>query len=301
MMRLIRFVALCVFLPVYAQAGEPPRVVGTILPLHSLATAVMEGIATPDLLLEPGASPHAYTLKPSQARMLSRADLIIWIGPGLENFLIKTLADQSIADRVMTVAGLPGINSLNTRVMDSKSGIAIRDVPGKIDAHYWLDPGNARVIVQAIANTLSAIDSERADRYQRNAQHMIRQLDILDRDIAMRLGPYKNVPFIAWHDAYHYFEHRYGLKLAGFVTENPERRPGARTLLRLRALIQQETIGCVVSELPRDAGPVSILLEGSNAHSAVLDPVGNQLKPGREAYTRMLFDIALGFERCLGG
>ena len=75
-----------------SPAAAAPEVVASVAPIHSLVAAVMAGVGEPKLLVPPGASPHAYSLRPSEARALAGADIVFRVGPGLETFLDKPLA-----------------------------------------------------------------------------------------------------------------------------------------------------------------------------------------------------------------
>ena len=88
---LLGTVFLASFASSVAEAEQPPAVVASILPIGSIAAAVMDGVAQPTVLLEPGASPHAYSLRPSQAQALNDADVIFWVGRDMEAFLTRPL------------------------------------------------------------------------------------------------------------------------------------------------------------------------------------------------------------------
>ena len=105
---LISLLLLLVQLPLFAA----PRVVATIQPLHALAAGVMEGVAEPQLLLPPGASPHSYALTPSQAQALAQADLVVWVGSGLEQFLAKPLRTLAAKADSLELARLDSIKLL---------------------------------------------------------------------------------------------------------------------------------------------------------------------------------------------
>jgi zinc transport system substrate-binding protein len=98
-----------------APARSEPKVVTTILPVHSIAAAVMAGVGAPRLLLPSGASPHAYSLRPSEAEALEQADLIIWIGEGLETFMARPLLALGGKARRVSLADAHGIRLLEIR------------------------------------------------------------------------------------------------------------------------------------------------------------------------------------------
>ncbi|SHI47039.1 zinc transport system substrate-binding protein [Palleronia salina] len=77
-------------------AAEVPRVATDIAPVHGLVARVMEGLGTPEMIVEAGASPHGYSMRPSEARALERAEAVFWVGSALEPWLegaIETLAE----------------------------------------------------------------------------------------------------------------------------------------------------------------------------------------------------------------
>ncbi|MBO23435.1 MAG: zinc ABC transporter substrate-binding protein, partial [Rhodospirillaceae bacterium] len=95
--------------------ANPPAVVVSIKPIHSLVAGVMQGIGTPSLIVQGGGSPHAFTLRPSNARALQNADVIFWVGPSLETFLdgpIDTLGDKA---RVVSLTEAHGLQHMAFR------------------------------------------------------------------------------------------------------------------------------------------------------------------------------------------
>ena len=107
MLRLfIATLALCWSLPILAA----PKVVVSISPLHSLVAGVMDGVAEPVLLIPATASPHAYALKPSDARALSQADMVVWVGEDLEVVLEQPLHALAGNAQVLELSTLPDIS-----------------------------------------------------------------------------------------------------------------------------------------------------------------------------------------------
>ena len=89
--------------------AETPRVAVDIAPLHGLVSQVMEGVGTPDLVIPQGASPHGYSMRPSQAAALEVSDLVIWVGEGLTPWLaepIEVLAGDAVHLELLEVEGI---------------------------------------------------------------------------------------------------------------------------------------------------------------------------------------------------
>lgn len=290
-----------------ARSAEVPRVVATIAPLHSLVAGVMEGVGEPHLLVPGGASPHTYALRPSDARALAQANLLVWVGPGLEGFLAKPLAAQRPA-RLVTLSDLPDIVRLPARKGGAWEGHGTdaddhdhgHGAHGHdIDFHLWLDPANARVLTAAVAQALSDLDPERAEHYRANRERVLADLGTREERVRQMLAPVGNRPFVVFHDAYHYFEQRFGLRPAGSVTVDPERRPGAKRVAAIRAKLRDLGVRCVFSEPQFQASLVDVVIEDTEARHGVLDPLGVDLAPGPGLYGELLERLAQSLAGCL--
>ncbi len=101
--------------PAAAWAADAPKVVASIKPIHSIVAAIMQGVGKPELLVNGAASPHTYSLRPSEARALQNADLVIYVSPELESFLDKPLKSLSSNAKVMELAEAKGVETLDMR------------------------------------------------------------------------------------------------------------------------------------------------------------------------------------------
>lgn len=286
-----------------AQATtEAPRVVVSVKPIHSLVAGVMAGVETPRLLVRGTASPHNFSLRPSDARALSRADAVFWVGPNLETFLEGALAALAPDARVIALGDTPGLYVLTARrggVWGEDDDTA--DSPGQRnrDPHVWLDPRNARLIVEHVAASLSSLDPDNAPAYRANRDRLARRIDDLDREIAARLDGVRQAPFLVFHDAYQYLETRYGLNVQGALSSVPSRSPGARRLSELRRRLVETQATCLFGEPRFEAGLARTLIRGTFAELAVLDPLGAGIPPGPEAYFTIMREIADNLVGCL--
>ncbi|MGH8503338.1 MAG: zinc ABC transporter substrate-binding protein [Gammaproteobacteria bacterium] len=295
-----RFIALFACLWIY-PASAAPRVVTSIAPVHSLVSSVMQGVSEPDLLVPPGASPHTFALAPSDMQALYAADLIVWVGTPLERFLIKPLRILEDPGARVTLAELPGVRLLKLRPggKDNGGNFTPSRTPMGSDPHLWLDPRNARAIVTHVAKRLAMIDAANAQRYQSNAQGTLARLDALDALIEQRLAPVKRLPFVVFHDAYQYFERRYGLNAAAVITSDPEVSPGARRIVGVRALIEAQDVRCVFGEPQFNPALVETVLEDTGARRGMLDPEGADIAPGADAYFVLMQRLADALTACL--
>ena len=290
---------------IVAPAMAAPKVVASIKPVHSLAAAVMDGVATPQLLLGAGASPHGASLKPSQATALQDADVVFWIGPDLESFLEAPMATIAADARSVELEHAPGVTVLAPReggtfdLHDDGDEADHADGHEEVDPHMWLDPANARAFVAAMADALSAVDPENAAKYAENAEAEIARLDELQAQLAQRLAPLAGKPFIVFHDAYHYFENRFGIEAAGSVTVSPELAPGAERVAEIRQRIAEAGATCVFTEPQFPPRLVATIIEGTDARTGALDPLGSDLPDGPDLYPALLTGLADNLEKCL--
>jgi zinc transport system substrate-binding protein len=304
--RLVPVFSLLLAIASATAAIAAPRVAASIKPVHSLVAAVMAGIGTPVLILDGATSPHTASLRPSQAKSIESAELIFWIGADLELFLARPIETLGGGSTAIALIDAPGVTKLENRhggaFTDHHDGEADDHDHGTgYDPHIWLDPGNAIAMTHAIRDALSAADPENASRYDRNAAAIARRLTELSAALKERLAPLSTRKFVVFHDAFQYFEARFGLTSAGILTLNPEFAPGARRLHEIRDRIAETGAVCIFSEPQFEPRIVSVLAAESNARWAELDPLGSDLPPGPDFYFNLLEALAESFERCLGG
>ncbi len=301
-MRLLAVAVILSLLIVAPTAAETPKVLTSIKPLHALAASVMEGVGTPSLLLRATASAHTYALRPSDAQAIQKADLIFWIAPGYESFMAKAVRALPKQSHVVQLSKAPGVSLLTTR----QGGVWEGDAHGhghnhraEPDMHIWLDPNNAKAIAAAMSQALSRVDPANAPRYAANAAVAVAAIDALDADLAAKLTPVKDKPFIVFHDAYQYYEKRYGLTAVGSITVTPDRVPGPRRLSDLRKKITDQGALCVFSEPQFTSGLVGTVLSGTTARSGILDPLGVLAPDGSAGYAGLMQSIADNLKNCL--
>ena len=228
--------------------------------------------------------------------------MIFWVGPELEAFLQKPLEALGQDATQVGLLKAKGVTVLPARVgngFDPDIDEGEVHVEGEMDGHIWLDPENAKVMVKVIAETLSAADASNAGTYKANAEKTVAELDRLSAEIAATVAPAKGKGFIVFHDAYHYFENRFGVKASGAISINPENPPGAEAITALRQRISDGKVQCVFAEPQFDNKLVNVIIEGSNVKSAILDPEGASLEPGPALYESVLRDLSKSLAQCL--
>ncbi|CAA7620257.1 zinc ABC transporter substrate-binding protein [Magnetospirillum sp. UT-4] len=287
--------------------AEAPKVVASIQPLHSLAAAVMKGAGTPELLVSGSRSEHTFSLKPSDARKLAAAHLVVLVDEHYEAFMAKPLAGMKGKAEIVAMADLPGMTVLAPRqggVWEPEHGDHDHDHHrdhGAMDGHLWLDPANAKVLVTALAAKLAALDPTNAPLYAANATEIAARLDALDLELRARLAPVAGKPYVVFHDAYQYFEARYGLAAAGSITVDPDRPPSARRMASLRDRLKQGGAACVFREPQFPAKTAEALASAAGAGIGSLDPQGASIPPGPDLYFRLMTGLADGLTGCLAG
>ncbi len=281
-----------------AQA-EAPKVVTTIQPLHSLAASVMKGVGEPGLIVTGAQSEHSYALKPSDARALQGAQLVVMVDEHYEAFLARPLKGAK-AQR-LALADLPGAIALPPRaggLWEAEHG-SHHDHDHELDGHVWLDPANARLLVAAFAHKLAALDPANAATYLANATATTARLNELDGELRAKLAPVAAKPYVVFHDAYQYFEKRYGLAAAGSITVDPDRPPSAKRLAALRDRLKQAGAACVFREPQFPAPIVESLAQQAGARVGVLDPQGADIPTGPDLYFTLMTRLADSLTSCL--
>lgn len=290
-------------------AAEPPRVVVSIKPLHSLVASVMDGVGAPLLLVRTSADPHSYTLKPSEAQALAAARFVLWAGAGVETFLEKPVAALARKARVLRLDREKSLRLLKAREgglwegEDDDHGKPGSDEHGRgeIDGHVWLDPDNAAAIVRAAVRELSALDKENAAKYAANGDKTVAALKALDAELRKQLAPIKTRRFIVSHDQLQYFEKRYGLAAAGSIAISPDRPPSAKRLYDIRSRILKDRVVCVFGEPQVPDKLITTAVEGTKARTGTIDTDGGAGIPeGKDAYFTMMRNVGKALTDCLG-
>ncbi len=292
---LILTAALSAAVPALAEA---PRVVVTIKPVHALVAAVMAGLGRPGLLIEGAASPHGYALRPSDARALSAAQLVIWVGPELERFLERPLASLAAGARVLTLIEAPGLELLASGGEQAGEN---GHQAGRHDPHIWLDPDNAAAIAAAAAAALSGLDPANRAAYEANRAALTARIVALDSELRARLAPLSRVPFLVAHDGYRYFTRHFGLNGVAALAPLPGRPPGARRLAELGRLIERLGVSCLLGEPQFEPAVAKTLIRDRGLRTATLDALGAALAAGPEAWFELMRANSRALIACLGG
>lgn len=368
--------------------AETPRVAADIAAVHSLVAKVMEGAGTPALIMPPDASPHHYSLRPSEAAALEGADVVIAVGTGLSPSFDRAAETLSAGARIVTLLDTEGTTLLPAREgvafgdaghgehddghghdehghddhghgdhghddahahdkehgHDDDHAAADEDAHGHehdkdhgeghghgheddhahdkehagghddhahddhaghdhaidgADPHAWLDPVNAMAWLDAIAQELSDVDPANAALYAENAAQGRAELEALVAEINAQLAPVRGRSFIVFHDAYQYFEARFGLTATAAVSLGDAAKPGAARIAALRDLVAEAGVSCVFTEPQLNPGILGALAEEGALKISELDPQGAGLEPGPDFYPALLWAMAGSMADCL--
>jgi zinc transport system substrate-binding protein len=283
-------------------AFAAPKVVVSILPLHSLVASVMQGAGEPELLMQGQNSEHNASFTPAQLIGLEKADLVFLIGDTLETKLANLSGSDAVNNKTFVkLAETAGLITHATRQggswepdVDEKA-----PTPNDTDPHLWLDPENASIMVQQIAKALEQTDPANAAIYAANAKTTLTGLNVLEAQLKIQLAPLHNKPFIVFHDAYQYFERHFGLAGVGSISNFAASPPSAQRLGEIHEKILSSHAACVFREPQYNDAAVATVVEGTEAKTNVLDAIGATLEPGPRAYGQLLHQIADRMTDCL--
>lgn len=357
--------------------ADVPNVAVDIAPVHSLVARVMDGVGTPNLIVQPGASPHEYSLRPSEAAALQEADLVFWLGEDLTPWMddaVETLAEDAAVTTLLDAEGTILLDFREGALFEAHShdhGDGGHDEHaedahdhdheehahddehahdehaydeahdhahddhdhgheehaegeehdhgehdhddhaghddhgheghdhGEHDPHAWLSPENASTWLNLIAGQLSAADPDNAGTYFANAAAARAEMEALSAEIAATLDPVRGGSFIVFHDAYQYFEMDFDFPASGAISLSDASDPSPARIAEIQGRIQEEGIDCVLAEPQFNPGIVEVVLDGTDANTGVIDPLGAELEPGSDLYPQLLRNMATTLAECL--
>jgi len=323
------------FLTIFTPANADLKVVASIKPIHSLASYLMDGVGKPDLIVDGYSSPHGFALKPSHAKMLQEADIIFYVGEDLENFLekpLKSIAKKAEKIELMEIKGLNKLKFRERNIFDGhddhghdedghkeddhddhkheEDGHKEDDhddhghdedgheghAHGEYDPHIWLDPENAKVILNEMVEHLIENDAKNASTYKKNLKNAEKDLDKLVKKVKSDLN--KDFKSIVFHDAYQYFEERFNVNVMGAFTVNTDVMPGAEQLAEIREIIEHDKVSCIFSEPQFNPDIINAVAKDMNIKTGVLDPLGATLEPGKDLYFDLIKNMSKSFKGC---
>ena len=293
------------YYPTTSNAIGDINIVVSIKPLHDLVSSVIENIAKPPNLLVPAIqSPHNYSLTPKNMHLLNNAKVIFWSGTDAEAFMYSALNQKKLQAKSINLATVKKLTLITRKGLQdncpnckSKNSTHIQD----IDPHYWLNPNNAIILVNTIAEYMSNIDPQNTEAYVNNALKTKIKLMQLDKDLRTIFKTVENVPFIVLHNAYQYLQKCYNLNCLGALTTIPGLGLSPRRLQKIYTIITEQQPVCIFSEPQIDTKSIDSILSQApyKIHTAVIDPIGVNVAMGATGYFDLMHDIAKNIHSCL--
>lgn len=290
--------------------ADMPEVLVDTPPLHSIAASVMEGVGMPTLLLPPGASPHSYALRPSDATAIARAELILWVGPALTPWLTAPLETLGAEAQQVSLLDSDGWERLPLRddpaffANDGHDHDHAHDHDhgdedeADTDPHAWLDPLVAAAWAGSIAQILGDMDPENAETYASNASQFATQMAELIATTTADLAPLSGLSFVVPHDAFQYFEVRFDLPALGAITLSDASSAGPAHLAALRDQVQNSGVRCILTDAQTSPEWANLLVDGTEARIVMVDSEGTHLAPGPALYPTLIAGLAQALTEC---
>ncbi|KAA5930426.1 MULTISPECIES: zinc ABC transporter substrate-binding protein ZnuA [Pantoea] len=287
------------------------NVVASLKPVGFIAAAIADGVTPVEVLLPDGASEHDYALRPSDAKRLKNADLVVWVGPEMEAFMAKSAAELP-AQKNLAMVNIDGVKPLlisggededehAAEKSEDQDAEAHHHHHGEFNMHLWLSPEIARKTAVAIHGKLLELMPQDKAKLDANLQQFEVALADTDKRVSAQLAPVRNKGYFVFHDAYTYFEKHYGLSPTGHFTVNPEIQPGAQRLHQIRTQLVEQKAVCVFAEPQFRPAVIDAVSRGTQVRKGTLDPLGTDISLAKDSYVKFLSQLSSQYESCLNG
>jgi zinc transport system substrate-binding protein len=272
------------------QAKEELKILTTIKPVHSLVTAIGGDLISAKQIIPNNASPHHYSLKPSDLRRISNASLIFRIDPKLEGFLSKSLRSIS-KDKVITLSKSQDLTLLEAKESHDhghEDDHTDEDDHKELDYHLWLNPDNAIAMATTINLALSQLAPKHTKQFAKNTETLINNIQAKHLEISTQLEEVKETPFLVMHDAWQYFTTHYQLKQLGTISAQERLKASAKALTAARSTLKNSNVKCLLAEPNLKQRTLAILAEGLPVKISEIDPLGRHIPDSDLAYPQLL-------------
>lgn len=269
------------------------KILVSIKPLGFIVFSITDDIVPLDILLPYGESEHNYFLKPSDLRKIRDTDLLIWIGPEIESFLIKPSSILSKKNNLI-ISEIPEVKNLIINSISKNNSQSIKNM------HLWLSPKIANIIALSIYKKLSILIPEKKELFLKNLKIFEKELNILDKKIYSRFKLIKTKKYIVLHDAFIYFEKYYGLNNpVFFITSNPVIAPGIKIIYKMQQEIIKNNVSCIFLEPQYKYNFLDNILKQYQIKKGMLDPLGNNIILKKNSYITFLLQLSDQYVKCL--
>ena len=284
--------------PGISLASDRPKVVASLAPLELLVKAVAGDQVETATLVPAGASPHTYQLRPSERRQLAAADLVFWVGPGMENFLARLLDGPEFRNR--SEALMPDVGDDHDHHTDHGTDSHHEHHHGDgEDPHVWLDPALALEMAETMVHHLAALENVDVAQLEQNLDEFRNALARKEAAIRQQLEPARQLELFTYHDAFRRFAEHYGLTIGGVLTLSPERTPGARHLAEVQQRLRQAGQACLLTEPQFNRQWWDALLSEVTIPVRTWDPLASKIAPSKTGYLEFQQSLADAVSGCL--
>lgn len=280
-----------------SQAENSGAIVVTIKPLYSLVAQLTDGIEKPVLLMKQIQSPHHYTMRPSERRLLADARMIVWIGPQMESYLDKIIQQQDTA--IVTAIQAKNLKLLDARTKNGHQHAAGEIDPDdlSIDPHIWLSTQNAVAISRHISRQLIITDPLNREQYETNLRLLEARITQLSTEIRTELENNKQA-FITFHDAYQYFEEENQLNHIDTISFNEEAGVSLKHLRHIKTRMATNDVKCLVYQPPKP-DIIDTLADRPAIKTIDIDPLGLDIEDEEQAWFLIMREMSQNFKQCL--
>ena len=274
------------------NALASPNIVVSIKPIHSIVSALTQGVSTPTLLLSGNQSAHHAHLKPSQISLIEQADLVVIVHPDFEESLAKSIRNIQ-ADKVLTV------DQSEDEQGHEHEHEHEHEHAGSVNHHSWLNIEDMRSFTQALSQRLIKIDPKNKAIYLANLDALKLKLDELQDATQQQLSNYTNQSLMTYNNAFEHFIENYKLKSVGRVSRQHEGEISIFKVLKAKESIKEHKVNCLLLTTDATQKRINTIVEGLSINSTKVDIMGFDLKPGADNYPQLIQNIVNKVEQCL--
>jgi len=275
-------------------AEQPLKVVTTIKPIHSILSNLLIGSRAPELLIQGEDLPYNYKLTSLQKNTIKESDLVVWIGPELEDFMEKPLSKLNSNTTVFTL-----LDQVELKVLPSRWDSKLRD------PFIWLDSRNMLILTDELTRLLIRLDPANTTLYEKNRKQLLYRLAGLDRQLEYGYRGMQSGIGMSYYDTLQYFEQSYALKLHGSVVQSPLHPMGGLSLLESRAKLDSGDFNCLLTEQQIKPTDLALLLDKAKdqlkgeLNISKLDSFGVNIPAGNDHYFKLMKINTATIKRCL--
>jgi zinc transport system substrate-binding protein len=240
-------------------ASKPVRITASFYPMYIATLNVTKGITgveVRDLTKPMTGCLHDYSITTDDMKQLTKTDIFVVNGAGMESFLDKVIKQQP-----------------NIKIVSASNGIGLLKAVEGANPHVWVSVSLHIKQVQNIASQLALADPRHAKQYGRNAATYVAKLKKLRSDMHAGLKDLKSRDIITFHEAFPYFAKEFGLHIAAVIEREPGSEPSARELAETITLIKKAKVKAMFAEPQYPAKAAQAIARETGAKLYTLDPV----------------------------